>query len=180
MENILSNTGPLISIFQSASTDIIAALFERVIISSACAAELIRHGWEEELHRNTTIITQVGLNEQEKLRSMEIAQRIASHPQSRDTNLDNHIGESEVIVLAARDEFANHLLLLDELAARAVALEVGVKISGFAGVLLLAVSEGLLSPEDVRDRLLLCQQQGTHYSDVFIDQIYRAAKDGES
>jgi len=67
-------------------------------------------------------------------------------------------------------------VLLDELTARAVAEELGLTLSGFAGVLLVAVQEGLLIVEELKKRLQICQRQGTHYSDEFIEEVYRAAK----
>ena len=89
---------------------------------------------------------------------------------------DNHLGEAQAMVLAARPEFAKDVLLLDELAARAVAKELGLNLSGFPGLLLVAVQEGLLTAEGLKKRLEICQRQGTHYSDEFIEQIYLAAK----
>jgi predicted nucleic acid-binding protein len=80
------------------------------------------------------------------------------------------------MVLAQRPEFADSVLLLDELAARAVAQELNLQMSGFAGVLLLAVDEALISADDLKRRLERCQQQGTHYSTAFIERIYQTAK----
>jgi len=101
---------------------------------------------------------------------------IAFHPLSRDPVPDNHLGEAQAMVLAARPEFANDVLLLDELAARAVAEESGLTLAGFAGVLLVAVREGLLTAEELKRRLEICQQQGTYYNEAFIEQVYLAAK----
>ena len=84
------------------------------------------------------------------------------------------------MVLVQRPEFADSVLLLDELTARAVAMDLNLRVSGFAGVLLLAVDEGLLTADDVKRRLERCQQQGTHYSSAFIERIYQSAKEGES
>ena len=61
---------------------------------------------------------------------------------------DNHLGEAQAMALAPGPEFANDVLLLDELAARAVAEEIGLTRSGFAGVLLVAMQEGLLAAEE--------------------------------
>ena len=68
------------------------------------------------------------------------------------------------------------MLLLDELAARAVAEEIGLTLSGFAGVLLVAVQEGVLTADELKERLATCQRQGTHYSAAFIEKVYLAAK----
>ena len=104
-----------------------------------------------------------------------IARQIASHPLSRDQVPDHHLGEAQTMVLAARPEFVNDALLLDELAARAVAEEIGLPLSGFAGVLLVAVQEGLLTADELEERLKTCQSQGTHYSEAFIERVYLAA-----
>ena len=88
----------------------------------------------------------------------------------------NHLGEAQAIRLALRPEHQNDILLLDELAARTVAKQSGIKLSGFPGTLLMAVQAGLLSPEELRERLERCRQLGTHYSVLFIEQVYEMAK----
>jgi predicted nucleic acid-binding protein len=91
---------------------------------------------------------------------------------------ENHLGEAQAMALAACPEFVNDVLLLDELAARAVAEEMGLTLSGFAGVLLVAVQEGLLAANGLKERLEARRRQGTHYSEAFIEQVYLAAKGG--
>jgi len=175
----VSNTGPLISAFQSDSFDLITALFDSVHTSEACVAELIRHGWEEALARVGSGIVSHKLTDSESEQAEELARQIAAHPVSKDPDPDNHLGEAEVMVLVQRPAFNGGVLLLDELAARAVATEADLTISGFPGVLLLAVDEGLLTADEVKERLEHCRQQGTHYSIAFIEQVYQAAKEGE-
>ena len=63
------------------------------------------------------------------------------------------------------------LILLDELAARAVAEEEGLRITGFPGVVGRAGLDGLLTKNDIRHVLALCQQQGTHYSNQLIEHV---------
>lgn len=174
---VVSNTGPLISAFQSSSLGLITALLGTVHISEACRIEVIEHGWEEVLAQFDSCIISHKMTDSESVRSLELARRIAAHPVSKDLEPNHHLGEAEVMILVQRPEFVGTVLLVDELAARAVATEIGIDISGFAGVLLLAVDEGLLTADEVRERLKCCQQQGTHYSDAFIEQIFRAAKE---
>lgn len=88
----------------------------------------------------------------------------------------HHLGEAQAIVLARRAAYRNDLLLLDELAARAVAQHQGVKLSGFPGVLLLAVQGGLISADELKARLERCRAQGTHYGVRFIHQVYELAQ----
>jgi len=52
----------------------------------------------------------------------------------------------------------------------------GLTLAGFAGVLLVAVQEKLLTADELRKRLGTCRRQGTHYSKALIEQVYRAAK----
>lgn len=174
----ISDTGPLISVFQSDSLELVTTLLPRIHIPRACVDELIRHGWSESFRSAASWIETHTLTETEAEMAQMIARQIAFHPLSRDPVPDNHLGEAEAMVLAARPEFANDVLLLDELAARAVAEELGLTLSGFAGVLLVAVQEGLLTAEELKKRLETCQRQGTRYSDAFIEQIYLAAKGG--
>lgn len=90
--------------------------------------------------------------------------------------MKNHLGEAQAIVLSLRPEHHEDLLLIDELAARSVAKQAGVKLSGFPGVLLLAARGGLISPEELRMRLEICRDKGTHYGAMFIQQVYDMAK----
>lgn len=175
----VSNTGPLISIFQSDTLDLVVALFSHIHTSEACVVELIRHGWEDALAQAGPTLTDHKLTESEAVQARELAQRIATHPVSKDPEPANHLGEAEVMVLAQRSEFTDSVLLLDELAARAVATEAGLGISGFAGILLLAVDEGLLTADEVKACLERCRQQGTHYSTTFIERVHQAAKESE-
>jgi len=173
----ISDTGPLVSIFQSDSLDLVTTLLPVIHIPPACVEELMRHGWSEALQSAHSRIETHFLTEAEKEMAWTIARAIALHPLSRDPVPDNHLGEAQTMALATRPEFANDVLLLDELAARAVAEEIGLTLSGFAGVLLVAVQEGLLTAEELRRRLKTCQRLGTRYSEAFIEQVYLVARE---
>jgi predicted nucleic acid-binding protein len=172
----ISDTGPLISIFQSDSLDLVTTLLPVIHISPKCVEELAQHGWGKSLQSAGSRIESHFLTQAEEEMAWTIARQTAFHPLSRDPVADNHLGEAQAMALAARPEFVNDVLLLDELAARAVAEEMGLTLSGFAGVLLVAVQEGLLTADELKKRLDTCRQQGTHYSEAFIEQVYLAAK----
>lgn len=174
----ISNTGPLISIFQSDSLNLVTALLPVIHIPPVCGEELIQHGWGESLQSAGSRIESHFLTQAEEEMARTIARQIAFHPLSQDPVADNHLGEAQAMALAARPEFVNDVLLLDELAARAVAEEIGLTLSGFAGVLLVAVQKGLLTADELKERLETCQWQGTHCSESFIEQVYLAAKGG--
>jgi predicted nucleic acid-binding protein len=172
----ISNTGPLISAFQSDSFELITKIFPTVFISSLCMAELEEHGWKEEIQATSSQLVVMKLTVKEEMRALNFAHQIAQHPDTNNPNLENHLGESQAIVLSLRSEHKNHLLLLDELAARSIAKQAGIKLSGFPGVLLLAAQIGLISAEDMKKRLELCRAKGTHYGVKFIKQVYEMAK----
>ena len=90
------------------------------------------------------------------------------------------MGEAQAIVIALRREYRDDLLLLDERANRAVARQQGLTISGYPGVLLLAVQGGLISATDLKERLERCREQGTHYRQDFIEQVYDMARSRRS
>jgi predicted nucleic acid-binding protein len=172
----ISNTGPLISAFQSNSFNLLSQIFSEIHTSSICVTELIKHGWEKNIESASPKLVIVELIPDEEDQALHTAEQIARHPDTNDPNSINHLGEAQAIVLALRAEYRNDLLLLDELAARAIAKQLKVKLSGFPGVLLLAVQVGLISPEDLRTRLEKCRTEGTHYGTAFIQQVYKMAK----
>lgn len=176
---VLSDTGPLISIFQSDSLEWVTYLLGPLHTTESCLAELTRHGWAEHVANAGPDLVCHTLTDLEAERARVFARRVAAHPASHDPEPDHHLGEAEVMALAQGSEFADAVVLVDELAARAVAAEAGLTISGFAGVLLWAVEEGALSAEQARERLERCRRQGTHYSADFISRIWQAAKERE-
>ncbi len=174
----VSDTGPLISAFQSGSFTLLADLFAEVHTPTACVDELERHGWADEMRVAAPTLVHVALTEDEQRRAEAFARQIAEHSESSNRDPAEHSGEAQAIVLALRPEYRHDVLLVDERAARAVASAAGLNISGFPGVLLLAAQAGLITPEDVRARLETCRRQGTHYGMRFIEQVYQMAKRG--
>jgi predicted nucleic acid-binding protein len=172
----ITNTGPLISAFQSDSFKLITKIFPTVFISTVCMAELEAHGWKDEIRAASPQLFAMELTVQEKERALSFARQISQHPDTNDPVIENHLGESQAMVLALRPGHRNDLLLLDELAARSIAKQSGIKLSGFPGVLLLATQVGLISAEDLKKRLELCRTKGTHYGVKFIKQVYEMAK----
>lgn len=170
------NTGPLISAFQSNSLSLFVQIFAEIHLSSVCLAELMRHGWETEVQAATSPLVIIPLTADEEQRAYTIAEQVAQHPANNDPVVENHLGEAQAITLALRAEYQAGVLLLDELAARAVAKQLGIRLSGFPGVLLLAVQAGLITAEELRRRLEQCRQKGTHYGATFIQQVFDMAR----
>ena len=171
---VACNTGPLISAFQCGRTDSLKRYFKTIYIAPSQVAEFEKHGAGEELDdliREGFIVLAEALTPNEKERAETLARRIAEQPSSGDPDYHNHLPEAEAMVITARPELRCTLILLDELAARAVAEEEGLRITGFPGVIGRAGLDGLLTRHDIRHLLGLCQQQGTHYSNQLIEHV---------
>lgn len=173
----VSNTGPLVSAFQSDSFSLLTKVFGAIYIPSACADELGKHGWDEDLAMASQKLVIVKLTRNETRRARTFARQIARHLDSNDPIPTNHLGEAEAIVLALRDEFRHDVLLLDELIARTIAKQAGARVSGFPGVLLLAAQAKLITAEELKARLEMCRDKGTSYARPFIQQVYEMAKE---
>lgn len=172
----ICDTGPLISVFQSESFELLTQIFSVLFISTTCVAELKQHGWEKEIELAGSRLLTTTLTEDEQQRALTFAKHIAQHPATHNLRAEEHLGEAEAIIIALRTEHHDDLLLIDEFAARAVAKQAGVKLSGFPGVLLLAVQGNLISAEELKIRLETCREQGTHYGSTFIKNVYNMAK----
>lgn len=177
--SVISDTGPLISIFQSGSLAVVRRLANQIFITPVCVTELQKHGYGEALIAAGEAIVIRTLIESEGRHAFMFAQQIASDLFSKDPEPRNHLGEAEVIALALRPEFITKPVLIDERAARAVAKRAGLQVTGFAGILLSSVDAGLLTALEVRQRLDLCRQLGTHYGERFIEGIYESARTRE-
>ncbi len=174
----ISDTGPLISTFQSDSLSLLTSIFAEIHVPEACIKEMVHHGWQQEVEAVADRLVTLKLTAREARTARTLAQEIAEQAGVKGAEAAGHVGEAQAITLALRPEHRDDILLLDELAARAVARRQGLKISGFPGVLLLAVQGGLISAENLRDRLERCREQGTHYARDLIEQVYDMARGG--
>lgn len=177
---IVSNTGPLIAAFQSGRVDVLRQLYDVIFIPDTELAELEKHGVGDQIREliGAGFVVVHTLTDTEKGAAQEIADAIARSPISKDKQATSHYPEAEAMALTGRLELAAQEILLDERAARAIAQERGISIVGFAGILVRACRQGLLTEDAVRDALVECQQQGTHFSDRFIAEVYRRLKEG--
>ncbi|MCP3998708.1 MAG: hypothetical protein GY722_27100 [bacterium] len=151
-------------------------IFTRILIPELCRTELEKHGWGQVVRSAAPRLSVLELTAGEKEQALSIARKIAGHSASKDREAGSHLGESQAVVLALRPEHRDDILLLDEFAARKIALGSELKLSGFPGVLLLAARGGLISAEDLKSRLETCRAKGTHYGKSFIEQVYDMAK----
>jgi predicted nucleic acid-binding protein len=173
----VSNTGPLISAFQCHRTDLLKRYFSVIYIAASELTELEKHGWANvvrEFIDEGFISVVEELTDQEKILAEGVARRIAADSTSHDPDWHNHLPEAEAIVLTQqRTHLMVAQILLDERAARQVARELGLPLTGFPGVLGRAGLDGLLTQDDIRQLLQTCRRQGTHYSDELIETAAR-------
>lgn len=171
---VACNTGPLIAAFQCGRVDLLRRYFKTIYIAPLQVTEFKGHGAGEELDaliQEGLVIVAEPLTADERKRAEALACRIAAHPSSGDPDYHRHLPEAEALVMVARPELECARILLDELAARAVAEEEGLSVTGFPGVVGQAGLAGLLTGNEIRRLLGLCKRQGTHYSDGLIEHV---------
>ena len=76
-----------------------------------------------------------------------------------------------MVLMQQRTHLMIEQIILDEKAARNVAKELGLRMTGFPGVIGRAGQDRLLTKDEIRRLLQTCQQQGTHYSDRLIQTV---------
>jgi predicted nucleic acid-binding protein len=168
------NTGPLISAFQCDRVDLLKRYFSILYIAPSQSREFESHGASElvsRLIKEGFIVTAAELTREEKAYAEELAHRIAASLFSGDPDYRNHLPEAEMMIVARKPELGCVRVLLDEKAAREVAEEEGLKITGFPGVVGRAGLDGLLTKDDIHRLLNTCRKQGTHYSSELIEHV---------
>ncbi len=176
---VVSNTGPMLSVFQSKQVDILKSFYDRIYIPTSELLEYAKHGAAEAIQEliDSGFVLVRELSEAEKEAAKKISEEIANHPLAKDKEPQNHYPEAEAIVLTSRTDFQPPQILLDELAAREVAKTHGLSVTGFAGLLIRACHSRLITPEDMREIMLTCVSCGTHYAANFIESIYQRLKE---
>ena len=166
---IVSDTGPLISAFQSGSFPLLHALIGDVVVPKAVADEIAQHGWSDDLAAAGEKIRVAELAPDEQTKVTEVANAIGT------SDSLEHRGEAEAIVLASRRSECCELILIDELAARNCDKALGLRIVGFPGILLMATRSKVINPDDLKSRLESCRDQGTYYGQQLIEDVYQLA-----
>jgi predicted nucleic acid-binding protein len=127
--NVVSDSSPLIALAAIDSLDLLRALYGSINIPDEVFNEVVVRGrYPATAIANTPWIIR---------RTVKDVQQVA---QFRDAGLDH--GESEAITLAL--ELPASLLLVDELAARKIARQLGLAITVVVGVLIDAKDAGLI------------------------------------
>ena len=85
----------------------------------------------------------------------------------RSTGLD--AGESEAIILSDVEKAT--YLLMDEVKGRLVAKQMGIKVMGTVGLLMVAYSEGLLDKSEIMECIDILKNTGRHISNHLYKQL---------
>lgn len=153
---VVSNTTPLISLAEIGLLDVLRQLYGPVIIPPTVLAEYQR-----------------GRAAHPQRPDLQGVPWVAVQPAPTDplvpTSLD--AGERDAIALARALQAAR--ILLDERAARAVAMRLGLTVSGSAGVLLAAKQVGIIPM--VKPHLDQMIAQGRHIGPNVYEQVLRQA-----
>jgi len=174
---VVSNTGPLLSAFQCGRTDLLRRYLQIIYIPESSVAEFQHHGAGPSIHELLVegLAVTMPLAVKEVQLAAQIAERIARS--SRVSEPGHHLTEAEAIALMSRPALGADLILLEERAARQVAREMGLPITGFIGILLMACWDKVLQPVEMRHLLEMCRRQGTRYSEELIESVCRLCQE---
>lgn len=156
---VISDTTPLISLLKIGKLGLLESLFHEILIPQAVYEELTSNPkfYEEALQvENCGFIRQVRVGNAESVRLLQMA-----------VGIDR--GESEAIVYT--DEHHADLLLMDEVKARLVAKQMGLKIMGTMGILLTAYDKRLVQKEEVLACIDIMRKTGRHISESLYKQL---------
>jgi predicted nucleic acid-binding protein len=162
---IVSDTTPISELAKVDHLDLLPKLFGKVVIPQGVFDELqVGEHPAAKLVQDLSWLQVLTVDNQQLVRELQ-----------QSFKLD--LGESEAIALA--EEIGASQLLIDERAARKVAIARKLPLIGTVGILLLAKRQGLL--DSVKDVLDEMQAQGMRISDRLYVQVLTLAqeKDGE-
>lgn len=156
---IVADATPLISLMKCDCLGILQDLFGEVQIPEAVYMELTSNSkFKEEaiIIENSEFIHKVNIEDEKAVTLFK-----------RGTGLD--LGESEAIILS--DSIHADFLLMDEVKGRKIAIQMGIRIMGTVGILLLAYEEGILSEKDIKSVVHLLRNANRHISDKLFRQL---------
>ena len=156
---VVSDTTPLISLLKIDRIDLLEKLFGQVLIPQAVFEELTA---DERFKLEADQISSKQFIIVKAVQNLESASIL-----KRATGLDQ--GESEAIVLT--DELNADVLLMDEAKGRAVSSQMGLKIMGTIGILMVAYEEKELSSDDVKWCIEVLQNAGRHISQKYYQML---------
>ncbi|MBL1179247.1 DUF3368 domain-containing protein [Pantanalinema sp. GBBB05] len=153
---VVCNTSPITNLAAIAQLDLLRQLYGEIVIPQAVYNEL------------TVLPNPVpGTSEVQTLPWIRV-QQVRNQTQVTEFRRTVDLGEAEALALAL--EMAAERLLIDDAAGRAIALELGLKITGVLGVLLIAKQRQLIvAVQPLMDNLI--SQAGFWVSDELYARV---------
>lgn len=161
---VVADTTPLISLMKIDKLALLQSLFGKVYIPEAVYQELVRNPLferEAQIVKNCEYICIIKISDERAVRILRKA-----------TGLD--LGESEAIVLT--DEQQADLLLMDEAKGRAVARQMGIKIMGTIGILMIALEKHKITYTEIVPSIEILRNSGRHIKNELYEELLRTAK----
>lgn len=139
-------------------------LFGKVYIPRAVFGELTRNSLfvsEAQEVKNCEYIEAVEVEDKKSVRILR-----------RATGLD--AGESEAIILT--EEQQGNILLMDEMKGRTVAKQMGIKIMGTIGILVIALEKRKITYSEIVQSIDILRDSGRHIKNELYEELLRAAE----
>ena len=161
MKVIVSDTTSLIALEGLQALDLLCVVFDSILIPHGVLNELVA-GSPDIIHKikATACIEIIRLEPSEQLISLQFV-------------LD--AGEAEAITLALERQLP---ILIDERKGRAIAQQKHLIVTGFAGLLLLAIRKNVLQPVSAQALLDQAIRNGFRMSDKLYQQVLAAYRVG--
>lgn len=156
---IVADTTPLISLMKCGCLGVLQDLFGEVQIPEAVYTELTNN---PKFSDEAIMITS-----SEFIHKVNIEDKKSVALFKRGTGLD--AGESEAIILS--DNLHADFLLMDEVKGRKIAIQMGIRVMGTIGVLLLAYEEGILNEKEIKSAVDLLRNANRHISEKLFKQL---------
>lgn len=161
---VIADTTPLISLMKIGKLELLNELFGKVYIPKAVFQELT--------------VNSLFVNEAQEIKKCEYIQMVEVDDRKtvgilrRATGLD--AGESEAIVLT--EEQQGNVLLMDEMKGRTVAKQMGIKIMGTIGILMISLEKRLISYAETVQSIEILKDSGRHFKKELYEELLKAAE----
>ncbi|MDE7477525.1 MAG: DUF3368 domain-containing protein, partial [Lachnospiraceae bacterium] len=155
---VIADTTPLISLMKIEKLELLNKIFGRVYIPEAVYQELTTNSSFESEARQ---IKKCGY-----IQVVSVSNRKAVKILRRATGLD--LGESEAIVLT--DEQQGNLLLMDEVKGRSVAKQMGIRIMGTIGILMIALEKQEIDYAEIVRSIEILRKSGRHIKNELYEE----------
>lgn len=162
---VVSDTTPLISLMKIGHLSLIHQLFGEIQIPQAVFDELVSNKRFPDESRQIKECSYIHTVNVEDIKAVDLLRR--------STGLD--AGESEAIILSDSENAT--YLLMDEVKGRQVAKQMGIKIMGTIGLLMVAYSEQMLDRDEILQCIDILRNTGRHISNNLYEQLMKNIND---